>query len=132
MSAHALPRHVVVTGSTGFIGAQLIRRLKDSGVQVTGLSRAVGFDLLVDSLPLDGVEHVYHGAGLTYVPNAWSDPVSFHLVNGHGTVRVLRPVPPCGCPGHLPERVRVRHPFATADFRGHAGQTEQPVRVSRS
>jgi nucleoside-diphosphate-sugar epimerase len=80
---------VLVTGSTGFIGSRLIQRLEASGVKVTGLSRAVGFDLLADALPLDGIDHVYHGGGLTYVPNAWSDPVSFHLVNGHGTVRVL-------------------------------------------
>ena len=82
-------RHALITGHTGFIGAKLARRLQDAGVIITGCSRSNGFDLLKDDLPLAGIDHVYHVAGLTYVPSAWADPLSFHLVNAHGTVRVL-------------------------------------------
>ena len=56
---------------------------------VIGLARATGFDILTDFLPLDDVDHVYHLAGLTYVPRSWDDPISFHHINTHGTVRVL-------------------------------------------
>ena len=85
----AAPRHVLVTGSNGFVGSHLARRLKESGLTVTGASRASGFDLTRDELPLDGVDHVFHVAGLTYVPAAWSDPAAFYRVNADGTVRVL-------------------------------------------
>src|SRR5580658_3757679 len=82
-------KRAIVTGSTGFIGSHLAKRLQAEGVTVMGLARATGFDILTDVLPLDDVDHVYHLAGLTFVPRSWDDPVSFHHVNTHGTVRVL-------------------------------------------
>jgi nucleoside-diphosphate-sugar epimerase len=78
-----------VTGNTGFIGSRLQRRLNGTGVSVTGLSRSSGFDILEHELPMEDVDHVFHVAGRTYVPDAWLDPVSFYNVNAHGTVRVL-------------------------------------------
>ena len=82
-------RKAVVTGATGFIGTHLVRRLGLRGIAVTGLSRSGGFDILTHDLPLEGADHVFHLAGLTFVPKAWDDPVTFHLINAHGTVRVL-------------------------------------------
>jgi GDP-4-dehydro-6-deoxy-D-mannose reductase len=87
--AAPLPKRAIVTGSTGFIGSHVAKRLQAEGVTVTGLARASGFDILTDILPLDDVDHVYHLAGLTFVPRSWDDPVSFHHVNAHGTLRVL-------------------------------------------
>jgi nucleoside-diphosphate-sugar epimerase len=66
-----------------------VPRLEAAGLLVTALSHSGGFDMLCDELPLAGADHVYHLAGLTYVPNAWSEPAQFHLVNAHGTARVL-------------------------------------------
>lgn len=85
---HANDR-VLVTGAGGFLGRRLVARLRSLGVQTLTVSRAEGFDLLSDALPLDGVSHVFHLAAETGVPDAWDDPVRFHLVNTHGTVRVL-------------------------------------------
>src|SRR5262245_289136 len=82
-------KRAIVTGSTGFIGSHVAKRLQAEGVTVIGLPRATGFDVLTDVLPLDGVDRVYHLAGLTFVPRSWHDPVSFHHVNTHGTMRVL-------------------------------------------
>jgi nucleoside-diphosphate-sugar epimerase len=80
---------LIVIGGTGFIGRHLIKKLRKNGNIVHPLSRSTGFDLLRDELPLQGIDHVYHIAGHTFVPQSWHDPVGFHLVNAHGTVRIL-------------------------------------------
>ncbi len=80
---------VVVTGASGFLGRALVQRLEVLGCRVTGLGRSTGFRLLEDALPLEGVDQVFHLAAETGVPDSWEDPVRFHLVNAHGTVRVL-------------------------------------------
>lgn len=82
-------RRVVVTGGTGFVGMHLVDALTSRGVSVTSLSSRSGFDVASDDLALEGIDHVYHLAGLTYVPKAWADPVSFYRVNALGTVRML-------------------------------------------
>src|SRR5580692_8543072 len=40
------------------------------------------------ALPEGGVRHVYHLAARTFVPDSWSDPVSFYATNVLGTVNV--------------------------------------------
>lgn len=82
-------RKVVVTGAGGFLGAWLVDALRARGCEVVGVGRSTGFSLLADTLPLDGVDHVFHLAAETGVPRSWEDPVGFHLANSHGTVRVL-------------------------------------------
>jgi nucleoside-diphosphate-sugar epimerase len=79
----------VVTGHTGFIGGHLAARLANNGVDVVGFSKSTGGDLLHDEFPMDGVGHMFHLAALSYVPDSWNDPEAFHLVNTHGTTRVL-------------------------------------------
>lgn len=114
-------RRVVVTGAGGFLGQRLVRRLIGLSSEVVALSRATGFHLLEDILPLEGVNHVFHLAAETGVPDSWDDPVSFHLVNSHGTVRVLDQCRRAGCgltyvgayiygvPSHLP--INEQHPL---------------------
>lgn len=80
---------VVVTGANGFLGRHLAANLEGNGVRVARVSRSSGFELGRDQLPLQDVEHVFHLAALTGVPEAWKDPVEFHRVNAHGTVCVL-------------------------------------------
>jgi len=82
-------RRVVVTGHSGFIGRRLAQRLERDDVRVTGVSRADGIDVTKDALPLDGVDHVYHLGGLSFVPDAWEDPAAYYLTNTYGTVRML-------------------------------------------
>jgi len=80
---------VLVTGAEGFVGRALGERLSALGCVVRAPLRSAGFDVLKDELELAGVKHVFHLAARTSVPAAWVDPVQFHLVNAHGTMRVL-------------------------------------------
>jgi nucleoside-diphosphate-sugar epimerase len=82
-------RRVLVTGASGFLGRHLVASLQRHGCEVIGASRSTGFDVTSDSLPLRRVDYVFHLAALTGVPASWHDPVGFHRVNAHGTVRVL-------------------------------------------
>ena len=82
------PRRCVVTGDGGFIGRRLCERLRSDGSTVRGISRTSGVDILTDPLDFAGQDHVFHLAGLTFVPDAWAEPARFHLVNAHGTARV--------------------------------------------
>jgi nucleoside-diphosphate-sugar epimerase len=68
------------------------------GVEVSGFSRASGGDLLTGELPLDGAGHVFHLGALSFVPDSWTDPANYHLVNTHGTVRVLDQCRKAGVP----------------------------------
>lgn len=88
-SSPPLPDRVVMTGHTGFIGRHLTARLESLGVDVAGVSRSTGWDLLNDDLPLDGASHVFHLAALSFVPDSWADPAGVYRVNTEGTVRVL-------------------------------------------
>ncbi len=88
-SKQDLPGRIVVTGETGFIGRRLAARLEALGVEVAGFSRSTGGDLLAGDLLLEGAGHVFHLGGLSFVPDSWTDPANYHLVNTHGTVRVL-------------------------------------------
>ncbi len=88
---------VLVTGADGFLGQRLVQRLRDTGRSVMAPRRADGFDILSSALDLTGVDHVYHLAARTGVPQAWDDPVGFHLVNAHGTVRLLDQCRLAGC-----------------------------------
>jgi len=90
-------QRVLVTGASGFLGDRLVRRLREEGLEVLAPRRTDGFDIVADDLDLGGADHLFHLAALTGVPAAWDDPVRFHLVNAHGTVRLLEACRAAGC-----------------------------------
>ncbi|HEY5805343.1 MAG TPA: NAD(P)-dependent oxidoreductase [Lysobacter sp.] len=156
MSETAVPRalsRVVVTGAGGFVGRYLVARLRQDGIDVITLSREQGFRLLDDEMPMDGVDHVFHLAAETGVPDAWRDPARFHLVNSHGTVRVLDQCRRAGVsmtyvgayiygvPTHLPidesHSIDASNPYAFSKWMGeqacrwYAGVYDLPVTAIR-
>lgn len=95
---------VLVTGSCGFIGHHLVRRLIADGFYVIGIDNLVAGKAeyahdsnlfrsisILELTPEDfeGVEYVFHLAALPRVPYSWERPELTNHVNIGGTVRVL-------------------------------------------
>lgn len=82
--------NIVVTGASGFIGQALCRSLSRRGHDLVMLSSQDGHiaDPRVFSR-IDEVEHVFHLAGRTFVPDSWKHPLEFVNVNVLGTTNVL-------------------------------------------
>ena len=111
---------VVVTGGAGFIGANLVRHLLDSGTaddvvvvddlstgdraNLDGLDVELAEGSILDGALLDralrGADAVVHLAAVPSVPRSIADPVASHLANATGTVEVLEAVRRAGDP-HL-------------------------------
>jgi nucleoside-diphosphate-sugar epimerase len=79
----------LVTGASGFIGRHLVARLENMGKHVVCVSRATGFDVTRDRLPLKGVTHVFHLAARVGVEEAWQRPIEYLNTNALGTARVI-------------------------------------------
>ena len=79
---------VLVTGSTGFIGRALARRLEAMGKNVVHASRNWWTEAGRES-PNQRVGHIFHLAGRTGIVEAWDDPVGYLDTNALGTARVL-------------------------------------------
>jgi nucleoside-diphosphate-sugar epimerase len=85
-------KNLLVTGSNGFIGKGLMKKLESDGYNIYGFDIDEGDITLKDSLnkfKQHNISNVIHLAGKTFVPESWSDPWSFYHVNVMGTLTVL-------------------------------------------
>ncbi|QSO47525.1 NAD-dependent epimerase/dehydratase family protein [Alicyclobacillus mengziensis] len=81
---------ILVTGASGFIGKHLVRRLTREGHAVVEFSSKDGDISERDALSgYDNVEHVFHLAAKTFVPESWSNPHDYFRINILGMVTVL-------------------------------------------
>lgn len=78
---------ILVTGASGFVGRRLVAALEREGHTV--LQHSVDDGHIARSTFEPGAAHVYHLAGLTFVPDSWKKPFDFYEVNVLGTVNVL-------------------------------------------
>jgi len=92
---------IAVTGGCGFIGSHVVDRLLDAGHEVRALDLVThGLDPRADYRPVDvrdldalaeafdGVDVVFHLAGMSNVDFAYADPVSTVALNVEGTGNV--------------------------------------------
>lgn len=83
---------VLITGGRGFIGRNLTKYLSEQGFEVKSLS-SQEFDVLKEhdgkEWKKEGIDHVVHLAGKTYVPDSWREPERFLTVNVLGTLRMI-------------------------------------------
>lgn len=86
-------RHVtiVVTGSSGFVGSHLLKKLSELNVRVIGLDIRDGVDLtdwtqIRDLPPFDTMIHL---AAKIFVPAAYENPREFYHINIGSTINAL-------------------------------------------
>ncbi len=93
---------VLVTGATGFLGRALIGKLREGGVDVRACVRSLMNDLevpcfLINDIgpdtkwneALDGVDIIYHLAGLSEGRNSGISDEDYDRVNAKGTLQLM-------------------------------------------
>lgn len=87
-----MKKNVIVTGATGFIGKALCEQLEKQNYNVIPVSTLDG-DIANTSVLAkyhgNNVIHVFHLAGLTFVPASWEKPDEFIKTNVLGTTSAL-------------------------------------------
>lgn len=86
-------KKVLVTGSEGFLGKNLVEFLAKKGFEITGFDKKIGKDLLNDSdlyAALKGVEYVAHLAAVGDVYQASENPVEAAIAGVAGTANLVK------------------------------------------
>lgn len=82
---------VAVTGSAGFVGSNLIKRLKELDADVIPIDIKNGIDI-TDWKQVRCIENfdlLFHLAARTYVPESYQCPRKFYYTNIIGTINIL-------------------------------------------
>lgn len=82
---------VAVTGSSGFVGTHLTKKLRELKADVLEIDLRRGIDVSDWSQlkELDGFDCLIHLSAKTYVPDSYSDPRGFYHTNIVGTINAL-------------------------------------------
>lgn len=82
---------IAVTGSTGFIGKNLVRSLVKEGHEVVEISRRKGLDICKwESVKnINPCAVIVHLAAKTFVPDSFDNPREFYQVNNTATLNAL-------------------------------------------
>ncbi|MDP2685103.1 MAG: NAD-dependent epimerase/dehydratase family protein [bacterium] len=82
---------VAITGSRGFVGSAIVRKIRDLEVELIEIDFELGYDM-TDWNSLSNIVHfdvLIHLAAKTYVPDSFKNPASFYKTNVIGTLNAL-------------------------------------------
>ena len=83
---------VLVTGSSGFIGSALVNQLKLNGFNVLEFNSSIGdiveCDCFTEYTDVK-INHIFHLASKTFVPDSWENPIDFYKTSVMGTGNIL-------------------------------------------
>jgi nucleoside-diphosphate-sugar epimerase len=85
-------KHLLITGSRGFVGSFLKERLIRQGFPIIEIDGPE--DDILDKQTFEkyldcDISHVFHLAAKTFVPESWTKPLEFYQTNVMGTANVL-------------------------------------------
>lgn len=84
--------NILVTGANGFIGSALVKKLELNGNNVSQFTSNQGdvseYDF-IDNYTNHQIDHIFHLAAKTFVPNSWKSPKEFYKVSLMGTENIL-------------------------------------------
>jgi nucleoside-diphosphate-sugar epimerase len=125
-----MPERVLVTGARGFIGRHLVSALRQSSVDVVEHSTSQG-NIVSCALPYDGVDRVFHLAGRSFVPESWTNTLTFFETNVLGTVNVLEFCRRTGAALTLVSSYVYGQPQSLPISEGHVLQAANPYAQSK-
>ena len=83
---------ILVTGASGFIGSALVNQLKLSGFNILEFNSSMGdiveFDFSTEYKDKK-IQHIFHLASKTFVPDSWENPIDFYKTAVIGTGNIL-------------------------------------------
>jgi len=84
-------KRIVVTGSSGFVGAQLVKALEQENARVFKLDIESGYDLSSweKIKSFCDFDMVFHLAAKSYVPDSYKNPYDFYHNNINSTLNML-------------------------------------------
>jgi UDP-glucose 4-epimerase len=83
--------HIAVSGSGGFVGVPLVRRLKELGANVLEIDHGQGADIcdFEQVNKIGRFDALIHLAAKTFVPDSYENPRDFYATNLLGTLNAL-------------------------------------------
>lgn len=85
-------KNILVTGASGFIGSALVAKLESMGLLIVKLNSSDG-DIsvinFVEKYKRIKIDHVFHLASKTFIPESWKNPLDFYSVSVLGTLNIL-------------------------------------------